>query len=166
MCVRVPLRVLFIRAPYYTGELKRDSNLGNYPCTKEKDLTASPGSSLFWGVRARDLRRQGLNHSRAPKKPSARLGIRKIAPNLVFPKPPNPKPLGFRVWDRGFREGSGRHGAVSFPETLSPKPSTPKPYTHRPLSSSFMGLSYRILNINHKRELLRGLWVSPKAVQV
>ena len=34
--------------------------------------------------------------------------------------------------------------------------------THRPLSSSFLGLSYRILNINHKKELLRGLWVECK----
>ena len=33
------------------------------------------------------------------------------------------------------------------------------PCTHRPLSSSFWGLPYRILNINHKKELLRGLWV-------
>ena len=33
--------------------------------------------------------------------------------------------------------------------------------THRPLSSSFLGWPYRILNINHKKELLRGLWVSP-----
>ena len=32
--------------------------------------------------------------------------------------------------------------------------------THRPLSSCFWGLPYRILNINHKRELLRGLWVT------
>ena len=31
--------------------------------------------------------------------------------------------------------------------------------THRPLSSSFLGLPYRIPNINHKRELLRGLWL-------
>ena len=31
--------------------------------------------------------------------------------------------------------------------------------THRPLSSSFLGLSYRIFNISHKTELLRGLWV-------
>ena len=30
--------------------------------------------------------------------------------------------------------------------------------THRPLSSSFLGLPYRILNISHKKELLRGLW--------
>ena len=30
--------------------------------------------------------------------------------------------------------------------------------THRPLSSSFWGLPYWILNINHKKELLRGLW--------
>ena len=25
--------------------------------------------------------------------------------------------------------------------------------------SSFLGLPYRLLNINHKKELLRGLWV-------
>ena len=31
--------------------------------------------------------------------------------------------------------------------------------THRPLSSAFLGLSYRILNIKHKQELLRGVWV-------
>ena len=31
--------------------------------------------------------------------------------------------------------------------------------THRPLSSSFLGLPYRILNISHKKELLRGLCV-------
>ena len=31
--------------------------------------------------------------------------------------------------------------------------------THRPLSSSFLGVPYRILNTNHKKELLRGLWV-------
>ena len=34
--------------------------------------------------------------------------------------------------------------------------------THRPLSSSFLELPYRILNTNHKKELLRGLWVNPK----
>ena len=28
--------------------------------------------------------------------------------------------------------------------------------THRPLSSSFLGLPYRILNINHKKELFGG----------
>ena len=33
-------------------------------------------------------------------------------------------------------------------------------FTHKPLSSSFLGLPYRILNINHKKELLRGLWVA------
>ena len=31
--------------------------------------------------------------------------------------------------------------------------------THRPLSSSFLGLPYRILNINDEKELLGGLWV-------
>ena len=32
--------------------------------------------------------------------------------------------------------------------------------THRPLSSSLLGLPYRILDINHKTELLRGIWVA------
>ena len=36
---------------------------------------------------------------------------------------------------------------------------TPQP-THRLLSSSFSGLPYRILNISHKKELLRSLWVN------
>ena len=31
--------------------------------------------------------------------------------------------------------------------------------THRLLSSSFLGLPYRILNINNEKELLRSLWV-------
>ena len=34
------------------------------------------------------------------------------------------------------------------------------PYpTHRLLSSSFLGLPCRILNMSHKKELLRSLWV-------
>ena len=37
--------------------------------------------------------------------------------------------------------------------------------SHRPLSSSFLGLPYRILNINHKKELLRGLWVQSSKVK-
>ena len=37
--------------------------------------------------------------------------------------------------------------------------------THRPLSSSFLGLPYRILNLNHKKELLRGLWVIGQPLQ-
>ena len=41
-----------------------------------------------------------------------------------------------------------------------PMPYTLKP-THGPLSSSFLGLPYRILNVHHKKELLRGLWVKP-----
>ena len=34
--------------------------------------------------------------------------------------------------------------------------------THRLHSSSFLGLPYRILNINHKKELKWSLWVIPK----
>ena len=33
--------------------------------------------------------------------------------------------------------------------------------THRLLNSSFLGLPYRILNMNHKKELLKSLWVEP-----
>ena len=50
------------------------------------------------------------------------------------------------------------HNAVSSDFVLD---LTCKPYTHRPLSSSFLGLHCRILNMNHKKELLRGLWVVP-----
>ena len=32
-------------------------------------------------------------------------------------------------------------------------------FTHRLLSSSFLGLLYRILNMNPEKELLRSLWV-------
>ena len=32
------------------------------------------------------------------------------------------------------------------------------------LSSSFLGLPYRILNINHKKQLLRGLWVDLRSI--
>ena len=34
--------------------------------------------------------------------------------------------------------------------------------THRPHSSSFMGLPYRILNMNPQKELLWGLWVESR----
>ena len=37
-----------------------------------------------------------------------------------------------------------------------------KVITQRTLSSSFLGLPYRILNINHKKEQLRGLGGEPK----
>ena len=43
----------------------------------------------------------------------------------------------------------------SFPPSDFPKPDA---LTHRALSSSFLGLPYRILIINHKKERLRGLW--------
>ena len=55
----------------------------------------------------------------------------------------------FRVWGLGFQ---GRFGFAG-PGALIGC------YTHRPLSSSFLGLPYRILHINHKKELLWGLWV-------
>ena len=31
--------------------------------------------------------------------------------------------------------------------------------THRPLSSAFLGIPCRVLDVNHKKELLRSLWV-------
>ena len=47
---------------------------------------------------------------------------------------------------------------------MNSKPPSFSP-THRPQSSSFLGLPYRILNMNLKKELLWGLWVNPKPVQ-
>ena len=38
--------------------------------------------------------------------------------------------------------------------------SCPTVSTHRLQSSSFLGLPYRILNMDHKKELLWSLWVS------
>ena len=52
---------------------------------------------------------------------------------------------------------------LQFPRSKPESPGVPKPkppYSHRPLSSSFLELPYRILNINYKRELLRSLWVT------
>ena len=37
-------------------------------------------------------------------------------------------------------------------------------HTHGPLSSSCLGLPYRILTMSHKKELLRGLWVLSEAL--
>ena len=54
--------------------------------------------------------------------------------------------MDLRCWGFGFTGSFG----VGF--------GTDEP-THRPLSSSVLGLPYRILNINHEKELLRGLWV-------
>ena len=52
----------------------------------------------------------------------------------------------FRLWGL---HGSGVHTNFIHVHT-----------THRPLSSSFLGLPCRSLNRNHKKELLRGLWVA------
>ena len=45
------------------------------------------------------------------------------------------------------------------PQTLTIKGLGFRVTTQRLLSSSFLGLPYRILIINHKKELLRSLWV-------
>ena len=50
------------------------------------------------------------------------------------------------------------------PKMTTRKPSSSKrtlDITHRPQSNSFLGLPYRILNMNLKKQLLWGLWVSP-----
>ena len=44
-------------------------------------------------------------------------------------------------------------------DTSSSKSRRSVPTTHTPQSSSFLGLPYRILNMNPKKELLWGLWV-------
>ena len=48
----------------------------------------------------------------------------------------------------GFRDLNGSRRALLYND-----------YTHRLLGSSFLGLPYRILNMNPKKELLRSLWV-------
>ena len=51
-------------------------------------------------------------------------------------------------------------------EALSGRLTFLQGFTHRPLSSSFLGLPYRILNINHKKELLRGLWAGVSTASI
>ena len=66
-------------------------------------------------------------------------------------------------WDsRLFGAGFDREFEGMIPCSEALGSATLQTLTHSPLSSSFLGLSYRILNINHKEELLRGLWVNPK----
>ena len=57
----------------------------------------------------------------------------------------------------------GPSGKVRGPSLISPQRSgIVMDSANRPLSSSFLVLLYRILNTNHNKELLRGLWVNPK----
>ena len=63
--------------------------------------------------------------------------------------------LGPKALKHGFPQPrSSEHSAPKH----KTRHSQPQGSTHRPLSSSFLGLPYRILN--HKKELLRGLWVN------
>ena len=39
-------------------------------------------------------------------------------------------------------------------------------FTQRPRSSSFWGLPYRVLNMNHKKDLLRSLWVGRSGFRI
>ena len=68
--------------------------------------------------------------------------------------PGNPRP-----WKTGMAARMEEATSTEVEGTVKPTLNS----THRPLSSSFSGLPYRILNINHKKELLRGLWVNPKS---
>ena len=70
--------------------------------------------------------------------------------------------------------GSGREKTCSSPGALRLRlaPSVPRNQPYRsadlpiwPLSSSFLGLPYRILNINPKTKLLTGLWVNRKTLK-
>ena len=47
---RVPFRLLFIRVPYYIGDLKRDPNLENYPCLVASAEPRRPCGKLFGGT--------------------------------------------------------------------------------------------------------------------
>ena len=66
--------------------------------------------------------------------------------------------LGFRVWlilkPRLLPIFSLGGGTRLMLDVDSPKPCS----THRPLSSSFLGLPCRILNVKQEKELLRGPW--------
>ena len=72
----------------------------------------------------------------------------------------NPKPkarLLLEAWaDARAADVDGCHALGQAASQGSPKPCL----THRLLCSSFLGLPYRILDINHRKELLRSLWVS------
>ena len=51
------------------------------------------------------------------------------------------------------------HGIAHFLSRSRCQVQTCSGYTHRLHSSSFLRLPYRLLNTNHKKELLWGLWV-------
>ena len=73
--------------------------------------------------------------------------------------------LGFRVQRLQVLESSGfLSTGVLFNGLMGLSSQGYEQGTHRPLSSSFWGLPYRILNIDHKKELLRGLWVTISVV--
>ena len=69
----------------------------------------------------------------------------------------------FRTRNKPLERGQLDLGDVEQSVLQEATPYHHKYSTHRPLSSSFLGLPYRILNINHKQELLRGLWGSPNS---
>ena len=75
-------------------------------------------------------------------------------------------PLVFGYWTNLFSPSKGPALAYKAIVTAARMHSHACPQavncTHRPLSSSFLGLPYTVLNINHEKELLRGLWVNPK----
>ena len=53
--IRVPFRVLFIRAPYYIGDVNRDPNLENYPkalSRPQHELQCVDGLAHCWNVLA------------------------------------------------------------------------------------------------------------------
>ena len=51
------------------------------------------------------------------------------------------------------------NGRLPLCSNTLPDPPEPEMLAHRPLSSSFLGLPYRILHMNPEKELLRSLWV-------
>ena len=69
--------------------------------------------------------------------------------------------MGFRVGGLGFWVGFrvGGLGGQGFGLNSSIEAQFAGFLTQRPQSSSFLGLPYRILNINLQKELLWGLWV-------
>ena len=68
------------------------------------------------------------------------------------------KMLEFGAWGLG---GFARARGAESASWLIARASLNLAFTHRPQSSSFLGLPYRILNMNPQKELLWGLWVMP-----
>ena len=76
---------------------------------------------------------------------------------MLFGSPPRPGLRGGCNRDGNAKARAGQRWSSSAVLSGDYEFSVP---THRPQSSSFLGLPYRILNMNPKKEVLWGLWVN------